>query len=471
MKDSAENNNVEAEPMWPSPRRAWFMVAVLLVAYISSFIDRQLITLLVDPISQDLQLSDTQFSLLAGAAFSIFYMSMGIPLGWLADRFSRRLLIMWGILIWSLMTVLTGVANTYGKIFAARMGVAVGEAALSPAAFSLIADSFPAEKRGGAIAVYTMGAYIGAGLALIIGGAAVAYIAQLPPIELPLVGALASWQTTFIFVGLPGLLIAATVLLIREPPRRGVLQASPLSNGPDARASKAKEASLLHFLKQRWKPFTLVTLAYSFYGMAPIGYMTWTPTIMIRRFEWTAMQTGLLYGSILLLCSTAGVYAGGRCADWLTRKGKSDASVRTALFSFLLATPFAIAAPVMPESISFTVMLALASFFFGAVQSLPGLSLQLITPNQFRAQVIAIYFMIGNLMAMGIGPTLIALISDYVLQDKGNIALALSLVCAVIMPLSALLMTSTLRYYRNSIDEARAWAEPVVTPPAAAARA
>ncbi len=169
------------------------MVTILLIAYVSSFIDRQLITLLVGPIQQDLQLSDTQFSLLAGAAFSLFYMSMGIPLGWLADRYSRRMIIMGGVMVWSVMTIFTGLANTFSKMFAARMGVAIGEAALSPAAFSLIADSLPAEKRGGAIAVYTMGAYIGSGLALVIGGSAVALITSLPPLDLPLVGELAPW--------------------------------------------------------------------------------------------------------------------------------------------------------------------------------------------------------------------------------------------------------------------------------------
>jgi len=431
------------------------MVGILLLAYISSFIDRQLLTLLVEPIQQDLALSDTQFSLLAGAAFSLFYMSMGIPLGWLADRYSRRMIIAIGVFFWSLMTAITGLADTFAKMFGARMGVAVGEAALSPAAFSLIADSFPPEQRGSAIAVYTMGAYIGAGLALIIGGSAVSLIAALPPINFPVVGALAPWQTTFILVGLPGFLIAAAVLLIREPIRQGVLRAAP-------DFAVLKGGMLWWFLRSRWQALVLVTMAYSLFGMAPIGYMMWVPAIMYRRFEMDALQVGLIYGTILLVFSTAGVYAGGRFADWLTRRKCKDAAVRAAMYIFVCGTPFAIAAPLMPGVTGFTVMLAFASFFFGAVQSLPGLSLQLIAPNQLRAQIIAIYFMVGNLIAMGIGPTLIAVISDYVLEERGNIALSLSIVSSIVMPLSALLMLLGLRYYRNSVDQAQSWDDKLI---------
>jgi MFS family permease len=456
MNKSKQTISNEQPQSWPSPLRAWLMVIVLLLAYISSFIDRQLITLLVDPISQDLEITDTQFSLLAGAAFSIFYMAMGIPLGWLADRFNRPILIMSGIMVWSFMTVLSGLANSYAKLFFARMGVAVGEAALSPAAFSLIADSFPAEKRGSAIAVFTMGAYIGAGLALVIGGYAVAYITSLPPLDLPFVGVIKTWQLTFILVGAPGFLIALCFLLIRDPARQGVLKV-PANERAINKSTTNQGVTLWGFLRSRWQAFGLVTFAYSFFGMVPIGYMIWTPTIMFRRFEWDPMQIGLTYGSILLIFSTSGVYAGGRFADWLTKRGHKDASVRTALYAFVLAAPFAVATPIMPGSTGFTIMLAVASFFFGAVQSLPGLSLQLIAPNQFRAQIIALYFVAGNLMAMGIAPTLIAVISDYVLQDKGNIALALSIVCAAVLPISAILMGCALKFYRQSMDNAKSW--------------
>ncbi|GAB4148076.1 MAG: MFS transporter [Sphingomonadales bacterium] len=439
---------------WPSPARAWTMVFILLIAYISSFIDRQLVTLLVDPIQKDLRLTDTEFSLLAGAAFSLFYMSMGIPLGWLADRYSRRLIIMSGVFFWSLMTVLTGFANTFWKMFGARMGVAIGEAALSPAAFSLIADSFPAQRRGKAIAVYTMGAYIGAGLALVIGGSAVALISRLPPFSVPGFGDLAPWQTTFILVGAPGFLIALAMLLVREPKRQGVLKV-----GTMAEPMKGN-GTLWWFLKTRWQAVTLVTMAYSLFGMAPIGYMMWTPAIMYRRFEWDALQVGTTYGLILLVFSTAGVYLGGVLADRLTKRQYKDASTRAAMLIFLIGTPFAALAPIMPSSTGLVVMLAAASFFFGAVQSLPALSLQLITPNQVRAQIIAIYFLVGNLISMGIGPTLIALISDYVLGGQGNIALALAIVAGTVMPVSALIMYFGLKFYRQSVDDAQAWTDP-----------
>jgi MFS family permease len=158
-----------APRVWPHPGWAWFAVAALMVAYTSSFIDRQILTLLVQPIRADLTISDTQFSLLAGIAFSLFYTVMGVPLARLADRGSRRWIIFWGIVVWSVMTVACGLANSFWALFAARIGVGIGEAALSPAAYSMISDYFPPRQRARALAVYSMAPYIGAGLALMIG--------------------------------------------------------------------------------------------------------------------------------------------------------------------------------------------------------------------------------------------------------------------------------------------------------------
>ena len=189
---------------WPSSTMAWYAVAVLFVAYTFSFADRIILSLLVQPIKQDLALSDTKISLLHGFAFAIFYTLMGIPIGRLADRYSRRAIAAAGIAVWSFMTAVCGIARGYWELFSARVGVGVGEAALSPAAFSMIADLFPPQKLGRALSVYTMGAFVGAGLAFIIGGAVIQSITSSPEMTLPIVGTIRSWQAAFFIVGLPG---------------------------------------------------------------------------------------------------------------------------------------------------------------------------------------------------------------------------------------------------------------------------
>lgn len=212
-----------------STARAWSALAVLMLAYTVSFVDRTILSLLIPPIQRDLGISDTQVSLLAGFAFAIFYTLMGIPLGRIADRYNRRNLIAVGITVWCLMTAACGLARTYWELFLARVGVGIGEAALSPAAYSMISDLFPRDQLGRAIAIYSIGLPIGSGVALLIGALVVGMVANVPPITLPLVGTLYAWQLTFLLVGLPGLIVALLVLALREPQRRDQVVGQPLA--------------------------------------------------------------------------------------------------------------------------------------------------------------------------------------------------------------------------------------------------
>jgi MFS family permease len=174
-----------------SLRYAWYVVFVLMVCYTLSFIDRQILSLLVAPIKRDLGISDTKIGLLQGLAFALFYTLLGFPLGWIADRYSRRNLVAAGVFFWSLMTALCSLAASFSSLFLARMGVGVGEATLGPSAFSLISDYFPKERLGGALSVYSMGIFIGSGLALIVGGTVVSAVQEMPAVTLPVIGAMA----------------------------------------------------------------------------------------------------------------------------------------------------------------------------------------------------------------------------------------------------------------------------------------
>ncbi len=206
----------------PSSLSAWYAVIILLLAYVLSFVDRIIMSLLVIPIQKDLGISDTQMGLLMGLAFAIFYTVVGIPIARLSDAKSRKIIVSIGIFLWSIMTAVCGLARSFIELFLARVGVGVGEATLSPAAYSMIADYFPEEKLGKAIAVYQSGALFGSGIAFIIGGAIVGLIVNSNATSLPFLGELQPWQLAFIIVGLPGVLMALVMLTVKEPKRTGI---------------------------------------------------------------------------------------------------------------------------------------------------------------------------------------------------------------------------------------------------------
>ena len=433
--------------VWPHSGWAWFAVAALMVAYTSSFIDRQILTLLVEPIRADLTISDTQFSLLAGIAFSLFYTVMGVPLARLADRGSRRWIIFWGIVVWSVMTVACGLANSFWALFAARIGVGIGEAALSPAAYSMISDYFPPRQRARALAVYSMAPYIGAGLALMIGGAVIDAIAQAGALRLPFVGELAPWQQTFVLVGAPGLLIAALFVIVREPPRQGVTRSGV-------------QAGVLKYMWARKSTFYVLIMAFSIFGMAGISYLAWAPAVLIRQHGMSPAEVGFAYGAVLLAAATPGVLVGGWLTDGFANRGRTDAPVWVAILALVASIPFAIAMPLMPTQTLALAALAGFSFFAGVMNSLPATALQSVAPNQLRAQITAIYFLIGNLVSLGLGPTIVAAISDNLLGGDQSIGLSLALVSGVTITVAALLLTRALKPFRASVEEAREWQEP-----------
>ncbi len=442
-----ETNVVKpAEAPWPKPIYSWYVVGVLMLAYTNSFIDRQILSLLIEPIRRDLQITDTQVSLLAGLAFTIFYTVMGVPIARLADQKNRRTLIAVGIASWSLMTATCGLARNFWHLFLSRMGVGVGEATLSPAAMSMISDYFPVTKLARAISVYSMGVYFGAGLALIIGGLVIKAVSQAGVVVLPVLGEVYPWQMTFFYVGLLGIPIVLLMLTIREPLRRGNAAA-----GSAQAKSDSSLASLKAFMRKNALTLTFHFAAFSFFGIAIAGFLVWTPTFFIRTHGWEASEVGMVYGLILFFGGTSGVYAGGFLADWLQKRGKHDAILRAAFYCSVALVPFAVMTPLVSDDRLAVALLAGAAFFMAMPQGLPAAALQVITPNPLRAQMTAVYFLVGNLVANGLGPTLYALVTDYVFGDPAKLKYSLSVVTAVVLPLGSLFAYLALRPYRASV--------------------
>lgn len=447
MRDVQSGSLTPPTEAWPRPAYAWYVVIVLTLAYTCSFIDRQILTLLIEPIRRDLQITDTQVSLLGGLAFSILYTTLGMPLARLADQTHRRNLMTIGVAFWSLMTAACGVARGFWGLFAARVGVGVGEAALSPAAFSLLADYFPPKRLARAASVYSTGVYFGAGLALMIGGAIIQMVSSGPAREVPLLGPVYPWQFTFLVVGLLGLPIVLLMLTIREPRRRG---ASVRADG-SADSAASRWPALRSFVQQNRRTLVCHIGAFTLFGTAIGCYLFWSPTLMMRTHGWSASQAGFTVGAMMFVLGTAGVYCGGWLADRLAAAGRQDAMLRSAFIGMLCGLPFLIATPLIDNPQLATVGLGGAIFFMAFPQGLPSAALQIVTPNALRAQMTAIYFFIGNLIANGFGPTIPALLTDYMFRDPTMLRYALAIVAAVVLPLSLIVLYLGLGAYRKSV--------------------
>lgn len=403
-----------------SPRRepwyAWWVVGVLMLAYVSAFVDRQILALMVEPIKRDLNISDTRLSLLMGASFAVFYSILGFPIGRLADRRSRRGIIGWGIAAWSIMTALCGVARSYGQLFLARVGVGVGEAALSPPAFSLIADYFPRERLGTAIGVYSLGIYLGSGIALMLGGWVVGQVAGAAAWHLPLVGAVQPWQAVFIAIGLPGLLLALLIRTIREPARGATSGGVPVAPVP--------LGEVLAYVKRHRQAFLSHNLGFALIAMVNYGWAFWVPSFLTRVHGWTASYAGYLYGLWTVTFGVAGVVVGGYLGDVLGRRGYVDAKLRVGIigaicqigstFLYLFAPAPFVEAALIPSTF-------FASFGFGAAAA----GIQEISPVPMRAQTSALYLFIVNLIGLGVGTYFVAALTDNVFRDERDVGKSL----------------------------------------------
>jgi MFS family permease len=234
-----------------SVRYAWYVAGLLTLVQIVSYLDRFLPSLLVQPIKHALNLSDFQIGLLLGPAFIIFYVTLGLPLGWLADRINRRAILAVGIAIWCTMTAAGAVANSFLTLFLTRLGVGVGEACVAPVSISLISDYFTRERRAQAISLFMAGAFLGAGSTFLFFGPLVHYIQSLPAVTLPLLGQLQSWRLCFLIVGAPGLLLTLLMLTVREPRRQERVAIGTASN-PDSNPSFADGVA---YITRRWRAF------------------------------------------------------------------------------------------------------------------------------------------------------------------------------------------------------------------------
>lgn len=436
------NNN-----SYPSSPRAWFTVSILLMAYVLSFIDRQILNLLVGPIRADLGISDTQMSLLMGLSFAIFYTIAGIPLGRVADSRSRRGLVAWGILFWSLMTAACGLAKQYWHFVLFRIGVGAGEAALSPAAYSLMADSFPPEKRATAISVYSMGIYLGAGLAFLLGGIVVTWANARGDVVLPVLGVIRPWQLIFLVLGLVGACFSLVLLAIKEPTRKGIGAgvAVPLKD-VGVYLLSIRKAVICH-------NFGFACLSFASYGAS-----AWIPTFFIRNHGLTPGEVGIYYGSLVMVAGSVGIIFGGRLADYLARRGYKDSNMRVGLLAAAL-TLFCNVVYLVDNMTLLWIIMFFNVFTVAMPFGVAPAAIQEVMPNSMRGQASAIYLFVITLIGLGIGPTAVALVTDYVFQDDMAIRYSIFWVASVITIGAVVLLWMGIKPYREARETLAAWGE------------
>ncbi len=394
-----------------SPRYRAFVLGMLVLVYVFNFLDRQIVTILAEPIKNDLGLNDTQIGLMTGLAFAIFYTVLGIPIARLADRANRVNIIAIALVVWSGMTALCGMAQNFTQILLARIGVGVGEAGCSPPAHSLIADYFPPEKRASALSIYALGIPIGSILGLLAGG----WIAELY-----------GWRMAFFLVGLPGIALAIVVKMTVLEPLRGM-------SDPSRSGAAAEQPALGETLRTILSNRTIVHIAMGGALTSFVGYGLgqWLPAYFMRWHGMGIGETATYFGLVLGVASAIGTLLGGTLADRLAKRS-------TRMYAWLPAAgvlgafPFYVAAMLSGNPYVAIAILVVPSLLnslwlgpaFGTIQNL--------APTRMRALASAILLFILNIIGLGLGPFLVGVMSDLLAPRLGEESLRYAILIATV---------------------------------------
>lgn len=443
-----------AEEKLPYPKEfyAWYVVVILMIIYIFSFMDRQILGLLVEPIKADLQISDTQMSLLMGFTFALFYTIFGIPIGRLADSKNRVGIIAIGLTAWSIFTTACGFTSRFFTLALARMGVGVGEAALSPSAYSLITDYFRPHRQALAISIYGAGIYIGSGMAFVLGGYVVGFVGDAEMVTLPIVGDVKPWQSVFFMIGMPGLVFTLALFTVREPVRRGLKKTAQA-----AQAAVVPVREVFDYIKANWRTFAFHNLGFALCSFISYGTGQWIPTFMYRTYDYSIRDAGINYGYIVMIFGTIGIIFGGFLAGKLMERGYRDAKMRAALIAALFYIPFGVTGPLMPNADLALVVLCAAVFFAAMPFGVGPAAIQEMMPNRMRAQASAVYLFVVNLIGLGMGPSAVAVSTDYLFGNEDDLYKSLVLVSGVFGVLASLVLYLGMRHFRSSMDHLERW--------------
>jgi len=400
---------------WPARKYAWYIVSLLTLAYALAILDRVSIGLLIVPLQAALHINDTQFGLLQGMAFSLFYSVLGLPLGIWCDRSRRVPLLATGLFLWSAATIGCAFANTFGHLFFARMLVGVGEAALVPCAASLIADYFDPYVRPKAYGVFVTGSSLGTAAALTLSGLFLV-IADVLIAKHAAFGGRAPWQIVFILCGVPGLLLALIIILtVREPKRHGAGAVTP----------KISLKPIFKLLRDHARAFGSLMVGTVLNLVCVYAIIGWFPALFIRVHGWGAAETGWLLGAVGMPISIFAAINSGWVISWLTKRGHKDAPMIAAICCALSMVVFGTFACVVPSAILALIGYGLNALFVNWNISGVYSGISAIVPNELRGQVMALHNILSGLLALTAGNFAVGFLSDTVFTQSNGIAWSL----------------------------------------------
>lgn len=410
----AEASPLKAEAPYPRPLYAWFVVGVLIIAALIAFIDRQVVAIVVEPMKADLGVGDAQIGWLYGV-FAVFYAVAGLPIAWLSDHKSRKHIIAAGIFLWSLMTMMCGLSRSFWQVLLARIGVGVGEATLSPATTSLIGDYFPRDRIPLALTVFQTGPVIGSGIAFVIGGLVLSIVEEVDPLVLPFFGELQPWQQTFVYLGLPGVVLAFLFLVIREPVRR-------MLPGSDAQSSTIWDT--LQFYRENLRALVLHHIGFLSLNLMGYAFVFWTVTYFVRVHGYDAAAASQIFGWIFLTAGPVGPLLVALLARRLNNRGHMDGNITAGMIGGCCAAVMILIIQFVPSAFWAFVLYVPAMAAINSPFGIAAGSLPVITPPQMRAQVAAIYMLVGAL-GMMLGPPLAGAFNEFVFPGAEGVRYSL----------------------------------------------
>jgi len=441
MVDIAQVDAPASDPAFDrgtTPVRAWWMLAVLLTLTTLAFLDRYIVAMLVQPIKQDLKLTDFEIGLLLGPAFALSYGLAALPCGWAVDHFARRRILLISCFCWSVATMAGGLARSFGALFAARVGVGVGEASLGPVSYSLLADAFPRRRLGLATAIFQTGAKLGGAIAFGIGGLFVAWASYIIGVTPGLAG-VAPWHLVLFMVGAPGLIVAFLTLSFAEPQRKGV-QTEGLTN----------RAAIVQFARENRALLSLMFAGFGLVGLCNSALIQWVPTFMERRFGWMPIEYGPTLAAINLVAAAVAI-GQGAVVDHLYARGMKDIWLRFYSWLLAIALPIAWAAFVMPSPWACMIFVgalnAIALPFFMYISS----TIALVAPSRLRGQLNASFLTFIGVVSAGLGPLLVGFITTYILNDDNAIGTSLMITVGGSLTMAFLIIRLALKPARIAI--------------------
>lgn len=416
--------------------RAWYVVGILTLIYAISFVDRFILALLAEPVGRELQLGDGQMGILLGAGFAIVYALAGLPAAQLIDQRERRKIVTLGVSLWSAGTVISAFADGFAMLATCRASVALGEAVLTPAAISLIADLFPAHKRALPMSVYasmsglmTIGSFVIGGATL---GIATSLEAQI---------GLSPWRGTLLIVGFPGLLLALLFFLtVREPLRSG---------GP-ATIEDTAFSAFLRYLSAKWRFYLPFYLGSALLVMYAYANLAWLPTLLVRAHGADPATAGYLIG-LTLPAAMFGIFFFPWLSTRLDRAGEGTGIVRAFLIASIAGAPFLILAPLAGTTTTLLLGVSGGMICLATTGSLGPLAMQAFGPSRMRARLMALSLLCTSMLGFAIGPTAVGLLSTQWQGDPMSLGRGLSVLGMVAGPGAILCFALALRGTRQML--------------------